>query len=383
MKREDLQNLINDDDLGLLTVKPKNSSANSTDERLITSFLEINNFIEENKKEPQLGSDLQEHRLASRLKSIREDTKKIKLLLNFDEFNILNIEKKEIKSLKDVFNDDDLGILDSVDESLFKLNNVPKQRSNPDYIARRKPCMDFDKYEPLFIDCHEKLKKGNLKLKKLDKHRQLIEGLMFVLGGILGLIEKTYEFEINDQKKLNGRLRIIFENGTESNMLLQSLIKSLQDYNGWLISDPDSSPEIIVDLKDKHTGYIYIIKSLSTDPKIQSLSNLFKIGFSTIPVEDRIKKATEEPTFLMAPVRIISTFECFNFDPQKFELLLHNFFGEACLNVDIFDSNKQRYTPREWFIAPLEIIEKTIQLIISGGIINYKYDTTKQEIVFR
>ena len=113
---------------------------------------------------------------------------------------------------------------------------------------------------------------------------------MFVLGGILGLIEKTYEFEINDQKKLNGRLRIIFENGTESNMLLQSLIKSLQDYNGWLISDPDTAPEIIVDLKDKHTGYIYIIKSLSTDPKIQSLSNLFKIGFSTIPVEDRIKK---------------------------------------------------------------------------------------------
>lgn len=383
MKKEDLLNLISDDDMGLLAIKPKNSSENTADERLIASFLEVNNFVEEYKKEPQLGSALQEHRLASRLKSIREDVKKIKVLINFDEFNLLNIEQREIKSLQDIFKDDELGILDSVDENLFKLNNIPSQRSAPDYIARRKPCMDFDQYEKLFIECHNKLKNGQLKLKRLEKHRQLQEGSLFVLGGILGLIVKTYEFEINDQKKLNGRLRIVFENGTESNMLLQSLIKSLQDYNGWLISELDSVPEIIVNTTDKQTGYIYILRSMSKDPKIQSLTNLFKIGYSTIPVEDRIKKAAEDPTFLMAPVRIISTFECYNFNPQKMELLLHSFFGEACLNVDIFDINNQRSTPREWFIAPLNIIEKAIKLIINGGIINYRYDSASYEIVIK
>lgn len=385
MKKEDLLNLINDDDLGLLTIKSKNAFAITADERLIASFLEINNFIQENKREPQPGDGPQEHQLASRLKSIREEKNKAKILLDFDEYNLLNVEKKEIKSIKDIFDDDELGVLDSIDKNLFNLNNVPKQKEREiaDFIARRKPCKDFDKYEHLFVECQKNLKEGCLKLEKLQKHRQLREGSLFVLGGILGLVEKTYQLEINEQKKLNGRLRVIFENGTESNMLLQSLIKSLQDYNGWIISEHNSALEYILNAKDSHTGYIYILKSLSKDPKIQSLSNLFKIGFSATPVEDRIKNVMEDPTFLMAPVRIVTTFECYNFNPQKLEQLLHNFFGSSCLNIDIFDANNKRFTPREWFIAPLNVIEDAIKLIINGGIVNYRYDLLNQKIVLR
>lgn len=385
MKKEDLLNLINDDDLGLLTIKPKNGSVISADERLIASFLEINNFVEENDREPQSGSNPNEHQLASRLKSIRDEKNKIKILLDYDEYNLLNVEKKEINSIKDVFDDDDLGVLDGTDENLFNLQNVPKhgERASADYVARRRSCKDFEKYESLFVECQKSLKAGRLKLVKLARHRQLHEGSFFVLGGILGLIVKTYELEINEQKKLNGRLRIIFENGTESNMLLQSLIKSLQEQNGWLISDNKSELKYVTGIKDSHTGYIYILKSLSMAPKIQSLSNLFKIGFSAVPVEDRIKSATEDPTFLMAPVRIVTTFECYNFNPQKLEQLLHSFFGSACLNIDIFDKNGKRFIPREWFVAPLEVIEKAVNLIIDGGIINYKYDQEKQEVVLR
>lgn len=76
------------------------------------------------------------------------------------------------------------------------------------------------------------------------------------------------------------------------------------------------------------------------------------------PVEERIKNSTEDPTYLMAPVKIISTFECYNLNPQKLEQLLHNFFGESCLNIDIYDKHGKRHTPREWFIAPFEVIEK-------------------------
>ena len=168
MKKEDLINIINDDDLGLLKVKPKNSSAVSSDERLLASFLEINNFVDENQREPQSENGLQEHQLASRLKSFREDKDKAKTLLDYDEYNLLNIEQKEIKSIKDIFTDDDFGLLDTTDESLFDYKNIPahSERKSAEYIARRKPCKNFEKYEPLFQKCQSDLANGKRKLLK-------------------------------------------------------------------------------------------------------------------------------------------------------------------------------------------------------------------------
>ena len=172
-------------------------------------------------------------------------------------------------------------------------------------------------------------------------------------------------------------------------MLFRSLVQRLYE-NGHAVTENIKKTEEallknfnVITEEDKKTGFIYVLKSLSENTKIKSLENLYKIGFSTIPVETRIEKAHEDPTFLMAPVRIITSFECYNLNPQKMELLLHNFFGSSCLNIDIFDQENKRYTPREWFIAPLPIIEKAVQLIISGGIINYRYDADKQEILLR
>jgi hypothetical protein len=199
----------------------------------------------------------------------------------------------------------------------------------------------------------------------------------------LGFVDKVFKLEINDQKKLNGRLRLIFENGTESNMLLQSLIKSMQDYQGSLVMDKSREIAKFSDEVNRSTGYIYVVRSLSDNPRIKSISNLYKIGFSSIIVEERIRNADHDPTFLMAPVTIVTTFECFNFKPQKLEQLLHNFFGSACLNIDVYNDSGVRCIPREWFIAPLEIIEKAVNLIIDGGIINYRYDHEKQEVVYR
>jgi hypothetical protein len=66
---------------------------------------------------------------------------------------------------------------------------------------------------------------------------------------------------------------------------------------------------------------------------------------------------------------------------EKLEQLLHNFFGNSCLNIDIFDKNGNRHTPREWFIAPLEVIEQAIHMIISGEIVKYKYDSINSSII--
>jgi len=385
MKREDLLKIINDDDLGLLNIKTSKSSPATSDERLVSSFLEINNFIKEHNHEPNQGGEIKEHLLASRLFSLRQDKNKAKILTDYDEFNLLNIPTKEIKSIADIFADDDIGVLDNIDRGLFKIKNIPKQisRTSAEYIARRRPCKEFIKFESLFSDCQRGLKNGTLRLRRLERHRQLQKGSFFVLGGILGFIDKVGTLEINDQKKLNGRLRIIFENGTESNMLLQSLVKALQDYSGWIVREKSREIVELPQEEDKQTGYIYIVKSLSSDPQIQSYSNLFKIGFSTIPIEERVKNSSKDPTFLMAPVKIITTFECYNFNPQKLEQLLHSFFGSSCLNIDIYDDSGKRFVPREWFIAPLEVIEQAVSLIINGGILNYRYDVENQQIVLR
>ena len=135
--------------------------------------------------------------------------------------------------------------------------------------------------------------------------------------------------------------------------------------------------------EDKEAGYIYVLSSKSTDLKISEIKNLFKIGYSTTPVENRIKNAEKEPTYLMAPVHIEAEYKTFNMKTQKFEQLLHNFFGESCLNIDIYDDKLRRHMPQEWFIAPLDIIDRAIELIITGEIIQYKFDKELEVIVLK
>ncbi|MDA3939957.1 MAG: GIY-YIG nuclease family protein [Spirochaetia bacterium] len=133
--------------------------------------------------------------------------------------------------------------------------------------------------------------------------------------------------------------------------------------------------------EDKEVGFIYILKSKSNDERIKLIQNLYKIGYSKTDVIERIKNAENEPTYLMATVRIQGAWKCFNMNPQKLEQLLHNFFGNSCLELDIFDKKGKRHTPREWFIAPLEVIEQAIELIINGKIVNYKFDAENMTIL--
>jgi hypothetical protein len=391
MNKEDLLKMIEDDDLGLLSIKPVNSSIMTADERLVSSFQEINDFFLKEGREPVSGGNIREHQIATRLKSLREDSAKAASLSEYDEFGLLKTEQKIITSLEDIFQDDELGLLDKTDESLFQIEHVPvivPEREDPDFIARRRPCVDFDQYEPLFHECHKELASGTRKLIPFVES-QMSAGDFFVLDGVLLLLVRIYDPYRGNSNKINRRTYCIFENGTESNALLRSLGKGLSE-NGFAVSAGqegkkgslfEASQDVIDE--DIKTGFIYILKSLTKDEKIQGLGNVYKIGFSNIPVEERIKNAVNEPTYLMAPVSIVSTFECYNFNPQKLEQLLHNFFGSACLNVDIFDMKNQRHSPREWFVAPLPVIEKSIELIISGSIVNYKYDANRERIVLR
>jgi len=168
-------------------------------------------------------------------------------------------------------------------------------------------------------------------------------------------------------------------------MLLRSLGKGLYE-DGYFVSEHedrvlDTLHQITSD--DKQNGYIYILKSLSNEDVIATKKNLYKIEFSTRAVEIRIKNAVNDPTYLMAEVQILSSFEVYNINPHKLEQLIHKFFANSCLDVDIIDAKGKIHRPREWFILPLPCIEEAIGLIISGDILEYIYDSQSESIIKR
>lgn len=380
-----LLEIFADDPLGLLEVKPKASPARNEDERLVASFEEINVFIDQHQREPQKNmKEMQEMQLFSRLKGLRENPEKMESLRHHDRHNLFPTESVvEVNSIEDILSGDMFGILDDA-EDIFTLKHVSKDMQMPDYRANQTPCKDFDKFEHLFKSCHIDLANGKRRMMPFANEQDIHQGSFFILKGVMVYIaEKGKTEKVNG--KTNARLRVIYENGTESDLLLRSLSRELYR-NGRRITEHD---EKVLDKlagitdEDESTGYIYILKSKSTQREIQSYEHLYKIGFSKVDVKERIKNAENEPTYLMAPVSIVSAFECYNMNPQKLEQLLHRFFGESCLNIDIYDHEGQRHMPREWFIAPLDIIEKSIEMILTGDVLDYRYDSERQMIVGR
>lgn len=384
MKLEDLLKIVNDDDLDLLKVKPVRSGATTADVRLAASFKEIEDFVKTHGREPQpTHADMHEFKLNSRLAGFRASKSKSETLRPLDSLGLLG---PPVESVEDIFEDDDLGLLGGADESIFNLRHVPSTIAMPDKIAQRKPCDDFELFEPLFKQCFEELAAGVREMRAFTGEQQIKVGHFFVLNGVTAYVAEVGEKELKN-KKVNARLRCIFENGTESNMLLRSLATELyKDPAGRRILDfHDKALEELEFIKedDKSTGYVYVLTSASEKPEIKAIQNLYKIGFSSVPVEARIKNAKQEPTYLMAAVKIVSAYQCYNLNPQKFEALLHAFFGKYCLEVEVADSAGKLHTPREWFIAPLPCIELAIQLLINGEIVHYRYDGDAQEVVER
>jgi hypothetical protein len=393
-KKTTLEDIFNDDEFGILDSKPKNSNVKTEDERLIESFQEINGFFVKNNREPE-ATNVTEFKLLARLKALRKDAKKIEILKSYDSNNLLNT-KAAIKSVEDILNDDDLGILDTDETlSIFKLTNVKSasERAETDFVSRRTAMKnsEFSEYETQFKKVHKELREGKRKLIGFNES-QLKDGSYYVLDGIMFFLEsinftKSKEvFPSGERNQKNGRTRCVFENQTYSNQKFRSLIRAMYE-NGRMVTDLDSQIENelfknanIVNEEDVQTGWIYVLRSKSTNPDIASINNLYKIGFSSLDVNERIKNASKESTYLYADVHLLDKYACYNMEAQKFEHLVHRFFADVCLNVDVFDDKGKRITPREWFVVPRPIIDKVVTLILSGEILDYKYDSVNRVI---
>jgi len=376
MTEEELRALLALDTDGLLEIKSKRAPR-TDEERLFEGFEEITSFVETHGREPKdSNDDPREFALCCRLVGIRKNPHKTALLKSVDRLNLLNTGtgKGDAGSVEEIISGDEFGLLD--DESgIFELTFVPQktERAEADFIAKRKPCAEFEKYKPLFKQCHAELKSGIRKLVKFNE-KQIAAGRFFLCGGVLLYVDAVFTLEKNPSThKIDGRTRIIFENGKESSMLFRSLGKQLF-IDGQFVTEPkDSLTEKITD-EDTPSGYIYVLKSKSKEASVRDVKNLFKIGYSTTPVEERIKNAFREPTYLMASVKIVAAYSTYNLNPQKFENLLHRFFDECRVSIDVFDMSGTRHTVREWFQIPFEDIERGIHLLISGEIVKYRYE---------
>ena len=387
-----IEEIINNDPHGLLNVKSASKSITS-DQRLEESFLEIVNFYKTHRKEPQEVNEINERKLAVRLKELKKNPEKIKLLKNLDTENILG-NAVEYKGVDDILDNDFLGILNIDDyKELFDLKNVKFDKNKTDFIARRRPCGDFHKFENNFKKIHEDLKNKNRKLLTF-KEQDLQEGRYFLLDGLLTFLEKVdlQERTFNDKSqgqrtRKDNRIRCIFENGLESNMYYRSLQKLLYE-NGKYISETNEEALNLfkknfanINKEDKISGRVYILKSLSKKPEIIGIKNLYKIGFSKNTAENRIKNAKNDPTFLMDEVEVVDEIIIYNVSALKFENLIQIFFAKRCLDIFVIDSNGNEVKPKEWFSVPLRVIKRAIQLIESGEIVDYIYDSNLEDVV--
>ena len=385
----ELKKILNEDPLGVLknrTVQPI-----TTDQRLKDSFEEINKFIDDKGREPTESKDITERKLFSRLKQLRKDFDKSSALKYLDRHNLL-ANVREIKSVDDILENDVLGLLDDGPDNIFDLKNIPKEKNKTDFVARRKPCKNFKDYDDKFKAIQKELSEGKRKLIHY-KESHLKEDRYYVLDGILVYLEKiekenikVFEGKTGD-KRNDPRTRCIFENGLESNMYLRSLGKELHTNGSTVIhTNEEAFKEFnegfasITD-EDKATGNIYVLSSLSEKPEIKSIKNLYKIGYCTTSVEKRTENAENVTTFLMAPVKIVSSYKTYNLNPQKFEDVIHQFFSERCLDIKIADKDGNFKKPKEWYIAPIKVIEQVIELIINREIQNYKFDHLQNKII--
>lgn len=397
-----LDDIFNSDTFGLLSAKEVNPNVAKTDEdRLIDAFEDINQFYDKNGREPERSS-MAEYALLSRLNGFKNNIRHKELLKPFDRFNLLGNLEQPPKTIDDILASENFkNLIPQSDSSLFDFKNIPKpgSRAEAEYVAQRKAIADkdFEKYDMLFKQVHKELKTGQRKLLQFDNaEKNLKEGNFYLVDGLLCYLEISKAEEVlkenksGARKRLEGRTLTIFENGTKSNLLFRSLAKAIQK-NGKMITNTNEAVEAQLiqntgatnNALESQTGWIYILKTKSTSPELTTIKNLYKIGFSTTTVEERIKNTKKEATYLFDEVELIASYRCHNINVKALENLLHRFFAAQCVNLSVYIKQNTEFFPREWFSLPLPVIDEAINLLLNGTIVNYRYDDDAQRILLK
>lgn len=374
---EELTSLFESEDADLFKPKPKRHIA-TTDDHLIESFNKITLFVREYGRMPDSGAeDMNEAVLGTQLSAIRSDKIKLEALQNYDELGLLELEKAP-ETLDELFSED-AELFGDVDIFSDGPGKVISRAPRPvDDRAERKPVDNFEStFKPGFVQQQRLLSQGRRRLVRYAGVSDLEVGNYYVHEGqLLHIVDESEKKRVYDRNK--ERFRIIYENGTESNMYRRSLSQRLRE-DGYTVVDANYKEPIS---NDTTVGHIYILESLSEDPKVKMIKDLYKIGYTNTSVQERVKNASNDPTYLMAPVQIIEEYRLTgDYNPQKVEDLIHGIFGASKVDLEIIDKDGKVYAPSEWYSVPLPSILEAIDMISTGEIIHYHYDSVKQELV--
>lgn len=383
------------DDPILADVTAPRKRATSSD-RLIAGFQEILAFYEANSRLPE--DTPEEASLFHKWVGILKSEKKIERCRPFDDLGILpqpvqtveepqheyHRELTEEEQLEAILNDPLLAdIEEGNDLGLFDIPEYMRQRlearKEADYVGKRRPCEDFDKYADGFKEIQQGLKSRKYKLVKFSEPNLKV-GRYFVEQGIIGYLAAFEQEAKNNLGRVDGRTRVIYENGSEADIKFRTITKNLS-VDGYSIMDcSEISPEefepcFTLSDKDIESGTIYVLRSKSTHPEIAAIKDLYKIGFTVTSVESRIANAKNEPTYLCADVEVVATWKVYNVKSSTFEALIHKLFASVQLQVTV-----DGHRPKEWFIVPFKVIEEAVIAIISGKLI--EYNSQFQQIIY-
>ena len=287
-------------------------------------------------------------------------------------------------SLDDIFDDDELDVSDAF--TTIRHVTPAEDRLVPDHRAEFYPCHDFEKFREMFAQVQAHLEAGDREVRPINHNEEVRvdEGSLFIRKGLLTYVAEKAEMTVRGGKR-DHRLRIIFSNGTESDPLLSSFRGALADdttaraihRHGLGAMDPDWEADRI-DL----TGTVYVVRSKSREPQIAEVSGiLLKIGVTTQEVRRRVADARNDPTFLLAPVEVVATYDLINLNWRKVEGLLHRFFDAARpRDLWITDRFGKKVYPREWFYVLPEHVSRAVQAIRDGNLHQLEYDPESQTI---
>lgn len=386
-------------ELGVEVESKSKDSRTPREARIIAGFEDIERFVEQHGRLPMHGEDREifERLYAVRLDQIRSSEECLSILSELDKRGILKgtapIKAEQINDLDDDELLAELGVLDA-DNDITKLTHV-KTRAEikaAEEIADRTPCKDFDRFRPLFENVAKDIASGVRLSRQIRKEAgflksQIKVGDFFILYGQTVYIAEIGEPIKGSNETMDARLRVIYSNGTESNLLLDSLRRGLyKDESSRIISEPSAGPLFSdqIEGEDLESGTIYVLRSKSDHPMIkENREVIHKIGVTGNDVEKRISIAKNDPTFLMADVEIVATYKLANINRVKLEALIHKFFASARMDIQIIDRFGQPVTAREWFLVPLFIIDEAVEKIRNGQVINCQYDVNKQKIIPR
>jgi hypothetical protein len=370
----------------------KKGGRSAREERIIAGFEDIQRFAETHGRAPQHGEDgdIFERLYAVRLDRLRELEECRTLLTPLDHQGLLGGGATFATASVEAMDDDALlaeleGAAGGSDITELRHVRTSADKRAAEEIANRQRCEDFDRFKPLFQQVQRDIENGIRQTRPFELKAEIRPGTWFIVAGQKAYVAEMGEMFSNAQGRTDARLRVIFDNGTESNLLMRSLQRALhKDEAGRRITDPVAGPLFANESADgdQASGTIYVLRSKSDNPVVAANRNvLHKIGVTGGDVSKRIVNAKLDPTFLLADVEIIASYKLYNISRARLENLIHRIFDRARLDVQIKDRFGNPVIPREWFLVPLFIIDEAVNRIKDGTITGYTYDPKAAALV--